>query len=820
GERDLALGRRAEAGAVGGGARDRLEDLFVRVAGDERPPRADVVDVLVAVDVEEIRPLAAREEDRLAADAAEGAHRRVHAAGDVLLGALEELVRSPATRRRHRLFLTLAVVVAGVRLDLDGVVVLVARQVLFAFDDLDRRRLHLAGFVLALGERLDGDHVLALVDAHQPHALRVTAQRRDALDRDADDLAAVGDEHEVLLVGDEAATHDLAVALGGLDGDDAEAAAALDRVLGDRGALAVAVLAHGHERGRRVAREGLAGDDLVLFAQADALDAARGAAHGAHLLLGEADGAPVARGEQDIVLPVGEADLDEVIALVDGERDDARGADVREHLERGLLDHAVLRRHDDELAFLELLERQHLDDLLVLLELEEVDERLAARRARAFGQLVHALDVDAALGREHEDVIVRRGDEELRHEVFVLGRRAGDAAPAALLRAVGRDRVALDVAAVADGDHHVLVGDQLLDGDLAFVVDDLGAALVGELGADGGQLLLDHRHQPAFARQDRFQAIDGGAQRLELFVELLALEAGQALEAHVEDRLCLALRERVVALLGALGDLFFRPSGAAQELLEPGERLGHEVALGLFRRRRGADDLDDAIDVVDGDDEAFDDLLPRARLFELEQRAACDHVAAMLDEVRERVLDREDLRLPVDDGEHGHAERRLQLGHLVQVVQDDRGHRVLAQLEDDAHAVSVRLVADVADALELLVLDELGHLLDEARLDHHVRDLGDDDRGAALLVLFDLGLAAHDDRAAAGLVGEVDALASEDEARGREVRPRDELHELVDGRSGVVDERDRAVDDLADVVRRDVGRHADGDAGGAVDEEV
>ena len=36
----------------------------------------------------------------------------------------------------------------------------------------------------------------------------------------------------------------------------------------------------------------------------------------------------------------------------------------------------------------------------------------------------------------------------------------------------------------------------------------------------------------------------------------------------------------------------------------------------------------------------------------------------------------------------------------------------------------------------------------------------------------------------------------------------------------VVDERDGAVDDLADVVRRDVGRHADGDAGGAVDEEV
>ena len=84
-----------------------------------------------------------------------------------------------------------AVVVLGVRRGLDGVVgVIVAREVLLAREHLDRRRLHLARLVLALGQRLDGDHVLALVDAHQAHALRVAPERRDALDGDADDLAA------------------------------------------------------------------------------------------------------------------------------------------------------------------------------------------------------------------------------------------------------------------------------------------------------------------------------------------------------------------------------------------------------------------------------------------------------------------------------------------------------------------------------------------------------------------------------------------------------------------------------------------------------
>ena len=46
-----------------------------RVAEDQRPPGADVVDVLVAVDVPDAAALAAGHERRLAADGAEGADR-------------------------------------------------------------------------------------------------------------------------------------------------------------------------------------------------------------------------------------------------------------------------------------------------------------------------------------------------------------------------------------------------------------------------------------------------------------------------------------------------------------------------------------------------------------------------------------------------------------------------------------------------------------------------------------------------------------------------------------------------------------------------
>ncbi len=55
---------------------------------------------------------------------------------------------------------------------------------------------------------------------------------------------------------------------------------------------------------------------------------------------------------------------------------------------------------------------------------------------------------------------------------------------------------------------------------------------------------------------------------------------------------------------------------------------------------------------------------------------------------------------------------------------------------------------------------------------------------------------------------------------GREVGRGQELHQVVDRRVGLVDQRHAGVDRLREVVRRDVGRHADRDARRAVHEQV
>jgi len=93
GELVLERARRAERRALVKRVLQRVEHALVCVADDSRAPRADVVDVLVAVDVVGLASLDAVEDDRVAADRLECAHRRRHAAGHDPARLIHELVR-------------------------------------------------------------------------------------------------------------------------------------------------------------------------------------------------------------------------------------------------------------------------------------------------------------------------------------------------------------------------------------------------------------------------------------------------------------------------------------------------------------------------------------------------------------------------------------------------------------------------------------------------------------------------------------------------------------------------------------------------------
>src|SRR6185312_12112067 len=82
----FAAGRRTETGAEFENGRQTFDDRLGPVSGEQRPPGADVVDVFVSIDIEDVRAFAARNEARRTAYASESAHRRIHTARSRLLG--------------------------------------------------------------------------------------------------------------------------------------------------------------------------------------------------------------------------------------------------------------------------------------------------------------------------------------------------------------------------------------------------------------------------------------------------------------------------------------------------------------------------------------------------------------------------------------------------------------------------------------------------------------------------------------------------------------------------------------------------------------
>ena len=213
-------------------------------------------------------------------------------------------------------------------------------------------------------------------------------------------------------------------------------------------------------------------------------------------------------------------------------------------------------------------------------------------------------------------------------------------------------------------------------------------------------------------------------------------------------------------------------------------------------------------------------MLALPRLAQQVIRAAADHIDAMIDETPENVRQAQLARLPVHDGQHDHAEVDLELGVLVEIVEDHLGLLAALQLEDDAHAVAIAFVANLGNAFQPLLVHQAGGRFDQARLVHLVRNFGDDNCLAVLAELFDGGLGAQLERAPA--LGEViqDALASENESAGGEIRTLHQVDDFAQMRFGFLHQKNRGVDDFGDIVRRDIGCHADRDAGRSVDQQI
>ena len=448
---------------------------------------------------------------------------------------------------------------------------------------------------------------------------------------------------------------------------------------------------------------------------------------------------------------VGALEVEHLLAL-------ARGAEhfVLRHHEAV----AAMARHQEFAAALISKRRHHVG---VLLDIEIEPHRLAmpapTRQLRGLQRVELAVagedqNLGGGLGREREFQRIVGLEGDARQIADMAAQRPDPA----LIRHHDGDRLA---------HHHRLL--------------DRGLVVLGRLG-EGGAAFAEIGLRP----ERRLQFLD------------LARDGLPLLRGRSDERLGLAALLAQRLFLGADFHLL-QPAQIAQPHVEDGVGL-HVGKLERLHQHRfrlvlAPDDLDHLVEVEIGDEIAAQHFQAMLDLGQPMLGAAQQHVAPVLEPFKQSLGQAEHLR-DAALHQHVHVERdaAFQLGELEQRLHQQFGiDAARARLDHQPHILG-RFIAHVGDQRQLLLVDQLGEFLDQARLLHQPGNLRDDDHVSAAAGVFGLPARAHAERAAAGAIGLGDFRRSiDDHAAGREIRSLDVFEQRAAARLRVVDQEQRRV---------------------------
>ena len=502
-------------------------------------------------------------------------------------------------------------------------------------------------------------------------------------------------------------------------------------------------------------------------------------------------------GDEDFLVSVGLPDLDELVVLLQRQSADSVVPEVLQRRNGQTLHRAVPGDHGEEPVLVgDVTGVDHGGHLLVAVHLKDVDDVAAPGGAARLRDLIALLAEHPALVGEEENMVVGGGGEHGVH-VVLLPCGHGLLAHAALaLRRVLAGAGALDVAVGGHGKDALLLLNEILHVQIVLGKADLSLAVVAVLVPDLNELVLEDAAEHSLVAEQLVIIGDLLFQLLILGLQLLLFQSLQALELHIQNGLGLHV-------------------GQAEAV--------HQVFPGVVVAL--PDNADDLVDVVLRDEQALQQMGALLRLPQVVPGAPGDDLFLKGDILVQHLPQGQrpgvQVAVLLDQRQHDHGEGGLHLGLGEQAVEGHLRVGVLFQLDDDAHALlAIGLVPQAGNALQPLFLHLIGDVLHQTGFVHLIGQLGDDDAGAAIAELLHLRPGADADVALAGAVGGADAGAAHNDAPGGKIRALDVLHQVVQRGVIVFENADDSVDDLPQVVGRDVGGHAHGDAGGAVDQQV
>ena len=320
------------------------------------------------------------------------------------------------------------------------------------------------------------------------------------------------------------------------------------------------------------------------------------------------------------------------------------------------------------------------------------------------------------------------------------------------------------------------------------------------------------------------------------------LQPREALQPHIQNLLGLSLRQPVAVRaepqrrIHPLGAERTQPRRNVRTIVASGRTLDHfagkarvpgPLEKALFRDRwgrGGLDQRDHLVDVGQRNGESFQQMASFAGFAQLVNRAPCHYLAAMRQETLQHLAQIQQTRLAVDQGHHVHAERVLQLGRFVQIIEYNLRDFAALELNHDTHPGLIRLVPNIADPFDLLLVDQLGHSLEKGAFVDLVGQLVDDDRlatrGTSPLDILKVSTSTHHHPPAPCAIALAHARESVNDSGCWKVWGRNFFNQFVNGHVGTFEQKQTAVEHLVEVVWRHVRRHTNCDPGASVDQQI
>src|SRR6266850_4286099 len=206
--------------------------------------------------------------------------------------------------------------------------------------------------VLFLGQTCQRYHPLAFLEIDQSHALRVAADDPDIFDAQTYDLARIGDQHELIILGHLLRAHDTADLIGRFHRDDALAAAGLETIFIRLRALTETVL--GHREYVAAEAEYFHTDHQIAIIEPHTDDPVSSTARWPDLFFFKADGLSIGGRKDDFLLAIGETDTDNLVFVFQGDGANPVRARIRIGHQLGFLYEALFCGKDNITPFLKL----------------------------------------------------------------------------------------------------------------------------------------------------------------------------------------------------------------------------------------------------------------------------------------------------------------------------------------------------------------------------------------------------------------------------------------------------------------------------------